>query len=123
MSKKLSLRLLLSLTAIFAVFIIGLFVGRNMQNTQPRVSKYDANKYTSDTSTTASVTEIGKINLNTANAQDLTMLPGIGEVLAQRILDYRDENGPFQSIEELDNVYGIGAAILDKISNYITVGG
>ena len=48
------------------------------------------------------------VNLNTATLEQLDTLPGIGPVTAQAILDYREENGPFTSVEELEQVYGIG---------------
>ena len=64
-----------------------------------------------------------KININTADLEQLQRLPGIGEVLAQRIIAYRDKNGPFKSISELTNVEGIGLERLDKIMDYITLGG
>ncbi|MCK4388321.1 MAG: helix-hairpin-helix domain-containing protein, partial [Dehalococcoidia bacterium] len=51
----------------------------------------------------------------------LETLPGIGEVLAQRIVDYRSENGPFKRIEDLLKVSGIGEATFEKIKDYITV--
>ena len=51
----------------------------------------------------------------------LEALPGIGEVLTQRIVDYRSENGPFKRIEDLLKVSGIGEATFDKIKDYITV--
>ena len=62
-----------------------------------------------------------KINLNTADAWLLEALPGIGEVLAQRIIDYRGENGPFQQIDDLTKVDGIGPAILENLRDKITV--
>ena len=51
----------------------------------------------------------------------LEALPGIGEVLAQRIVDYRSENGPFRRIEDLLKVSGIAPATFEKIKDYITV--
>jgi competence protein ComEA len=62
------------------------------------------------------------ININTASVQDLTLLPGIGDVLAQRIVDYRDQHGPFTSIDQLDDVDGIGPALLKEISPLVTLG-
>jgi len=62
-----------------------------------------------------------KVNLNTAEAWLLEALPGIGEVLSQRIIDYREENGPFMRIDDLKMVEGIGPAAFDKLKDLITV--
>jgi competence protein ComEA len=62
-----------------------------------------------------------KIDINRAEPWLLEALPGIGEVLAQRIVDYRGENGPFKIIEDLLQVSGIGPATFEKIKDYITV--
>lgn len=62
-----------------------------------------------------------KIDINRAEPWLLEALPGIGEVLAQRIVDYRNENGPFKRIEELLKVSGIGSAKLEKMRDFITV--
>ena len=62
------------------------------------------------------------LDLNTASAEQLQTLPGIGEVLAQRIVDFREENGPFRLADEIRDVRGIGEAIFDGIKDYITVG-
>lgn len=70
-----------------------------------------------------SETDDPPVNINTANLQQLMTLPGIGEVLAQRILDYREEHGPFQSPGELLNVSGIGETKLQEILDHITTGG
>lgn len=61
------------------------------------------------------------INVNTATATDLETLPGIGEVIAQAIIDHRAENGPFTSVEELVDVSGIGDATLENIRDLVTV--
>lgn len=61
------------------------------------------------------------VNINTASVEDLVTLPEIGEVLAQRIVDYRTENGPFQSVGQLVNVPGIGEKRLELIWDLITV--
>jgi competence protein ComEA len=62
------------------------------------------------------------ININTATLEELNSLPGIGPVLAQSIIDYRDENGDFLSIEEIMNVSGIGESTFEAIQDLITVG-
>lgn len=61
------------------------------------------------------------ININTASLEELDSLPGIGPTIAQRIIDYRDENGPFQTIEDILNVSGIGPSTFDNIKDLITV--
>jgi competence protein ComEA len=62
-----------------------------------------------------------KIDINRAEPWLLEALPGIGEVLAQRIVDYRSENGPFRRIEDLLKVSGIGPATFENIKDRITV--
>ena len=66
-------------------------------------------------------TEARKINLNTDPVELLTDLPGIGAALAQRIVEYRENNGPFQSVEEIMEVKGIGEKIYHAIADLITV--
>jgi competence protein ComEA len=63
----------------------------------------------------------GPVNLNTATAADLDALPGIGPVLAQRIVTYRDQQGRFTSVEQLDDVPGIGPAIYDQLKTLVGV--
>ena len=63
----------------------------------------------------------GLININTASATEFETLSGIGEVLAAAIVDYRTENGPFASVDELEDVSGIGPATLEEIRDLVTV--
>ena len=63
----------------------------------------------------------GKININKADLQDLCNLPGVGESLAQKIIEYRNENGKFKSIEDLKNVTGIGEKKYENLKEYIVV--
>lgn len=62
------------------------------------------------------------VNINTATAEELQALPGIGKTRAEAIVAYREEHGPFTYVEDLRGVNGIGEGILAKITNYITVG-
>ncbi len=63
----------------------------------------------------------GKIHINVASADELESLPGIGPVLAKRIIEYRETHGPFQRVEDLLNVSGIGEKRLEQIRPYIAV--
>ncbi len=74
------------------------------------------------TSGAASAGVTAKININTATAAELETLPRIGPVIAQRIIDYRTDHGPFARIEAIMNVSGIGPATFDQIKDLITVG-
>ena len=60
------------------------------------------------------------IDINQADSFELQLLPGIGPVLAQRIIDYRHIHGPFHAAEELDKVYGIGSKTVQNVRIYIT---
>jgi competence protein ComEA len=63
----------------------------------------------------------GLVDLNTAGVAELDALPGIGPVLAQRIVDHRAQQGPFRTVEELDSVPGIGPAIAAELAELVTV--
>ena len=60
------------------------------------------------------------VNINTASADDLKTLPGIGDVTAQAIVDYRKKN-PFKTVEDIKNVTGIGDSKYNRIKDYICV--
>jgi competence protein ComEA len=64
---------------------------------------------------------VGKIDINNANEEMLTNLPGIGPKTATRITDFRKANGPFKSVDDLLNIKGIGPKVLDKIKPFATV--
>jgi competence protein ComEA len=63
------------------------------------------------------------VNINTADAKELETLKGIGSVKAEAIVEWRNANGSFKSIDELTRVKGIGAKTLENIKDEITIGG
>ena len=73
---------------------------------------------TGTTSTTGGAT---LININTASETDLETLPGVGPVTAAAIIDYRTQNGPFATVDDLIDVSGIGPATLEDMRPFVTV--
>lgn len=76
---------------------------------------------TGKSNTKSSSTKTSKININKATQTDLETIPGIGPSTALKIIDYREKNGKFNSIEDIKNVSGIGDAKYEKMKDYITV--
>lgn len=81
----------------------------------------DSNGTNTGNESTNSNKEGAKVNINTATQNELDGLPGIGPALAQRIIDFREENGNFKSIEDIQNVKGIGNSKFDEIKDKIVV--
>ena len=75
---------------------------------------------TPDVTVVAVTTDL--VNINTASAAELEALPGIGPTTAQKIIDYREQNGPFVNAEDIINVSGIGPGTYERIKDLITVG-
>jgi len=61
----------------------------------------------------------GKVNINVASLDQLAKVNGIGAAMAQRIIDYREANGPFSDIAQIQNVKGIGASVYEKMKDQI----
>ena len=61
-----------------------------------------------------------RININTASAEELEALPGIGEVIASRIIEYREEHGPFRSVDDLIHVQGISSRAIEEFRDQVT---
>ena len=123
--------LLLVFLGMFLMLIIGVFIGRNSISgmvviTEAPIAQVQDNEVSHDVNSTdhnTNSSEIGKININTASMSLLQTLPNIGETLAKRIVDYRNEHGDFTAPEDLLLVEGIGEKRLEQIREYITVGG
>ena len=112
--KNTALACLLAVCILFIGFAGGFFLGRNMNHTDVQ-----------HTHSPAATTENpgAKLNINTATSAQLQTLPGIGPVLAERIVIYRQEHGAFTTTEQLLLVEGIGDSLLDTLSELITIGG
>lgn len=76
------------------------------------------------TASAAPSTDAGQlVDINTATAQELDALPGVGEKLAAAVIEYREKNGAFRELEDIMNVPGIGAGKYEKMKDRLTVGG
>lgn len=71
----------------------------------------------------ADTEKAGVVNINTATVQELQLLPRVGPSLAQRIVEFRDKNGPFKRVEELMQVKGIGEKTFALLQPHITTSG
>ena len=131
---------LAALTALFAAFCLGFFLGRNtvpqtitteterpqtqtaaLPAAQPEEQTAQPEQPEQSEQAEEPVQSGQPVNINTASAETLDTLPGIGPVLAQRIVDWRAQYGAFSSVEQLTDVPGIGEAKLEKIRAMITV--
>ena len=95
------------LLVLTALFVVGL------------ATLAPAHVFAADTPAENSV--IGKIQLNQATVEELQALPGVGPALSERIVTYRNEHGPFKTIDQLIEVKGVGQAKLAKIKDRVTV--
>lgn len=117
-------KVVLGLTAAFLLFTGGWFLAGQNTAAPYQVTTTQAVRPQADASDSGeagcpdSLMEGEVIDLNTADVYELQRLPGIGEKRARAIVDYREENGPFQSVEDLTRVSGIGEGILAGLRDY-----
>lgn len=128
--KKQRLSVFVLVTLLFAAFTLGFFLGKNRNGgsisvSVPSYMQTQPPETTLPSEVPAETTEAVTfpININTATKEEFMALPGIGEVLAKRILTYRSENGKFTSVEGLMYVEGIGEKRMEDILDLITIGG
>ncbi|RJO60068.1 hypothetical protein C4544_06930 [candidate division WS5 bacterium] len=89
--------------------------------TEPSVEGQKATGVKGEQTDSGQVRMTKRVNINTANAEELDKLEGIGPATAQKIIDYRDTNGPFQKIEDIMNVSGIGEGKFRNIEGDISL--
>ena len=141
--KKPQFSIFITIACILGAGVLGYSLGRSsqrqsvqlIQSTEPSVvitespspaPVADTSESEADTSPDSDIQPTPRhatfpININTASHKDLMELPGIGEVLAQRIIDYRDAHGPFRTKSELTKVSGIGKKKLEAVIDLITL--
>ena len=105
---------LLSVCFSFLALAIGIFIDRNTGH-----NPYD----TVQSEMIETADSDPRLDINEMSTAQLEAIPGIGEMLAKRIVAYRDANGPFRTLEEVMNVEGIGEKKLDQIASLVKVGG
>ena len=118
-------KLLLGITAAFLLLECGYFWGTRSTASPYRMDQQllvqAAETAAVEPADTGKPEPTGKININTATAEELETLPGIGEKRAADIIADREANGPFRIVEELTRVSGIGEGTLEGLIEYITV--
>lgn len=114
--------------AVCCAMLILLLINKNAKN-KISVINYSISAVSENESDNCETAETdsdvphGKIDLNTCTARQLCAIPGIGEKTAEKILEYRETAGGFDSVDELINVNGIGEVKLEKMRQYVTVNG
>ncbi len=115
--KKSGAYVLLTIGFVLVALLTGFFLGRNLGRSPILLSGSPTLPVVSATEATV----FQKININTASQEELMQLPGIGAVIAGRIIAYRTQNGPFEKVGDLTLVEGIGLDRLAELMDYATV--
>lgn len=129
--RKPNTSILTLITLLFVVFILGYFLGMNHRKSQITVAvtkeitemPQETLPLETETSSSSAFAIFLPVPINKAGKDALTTLPGIGDLLAQRIIDYREIHGDFTAVEDLLNVEGIGRKRLEQIQDWIVIGG
>lgn len=113
----------IALTASFLLFAAGFCIGSLRTSGDLRVITARPAAPSAVTESSQTAQPDTPVDLNTATVEELTALPGIGDVIARRIVAYRQVHGPFTSLEELAEVKGMGEKRIEDIQDYVTLGG
>lgn len=115
-----------AVTLLFAALTLGFRLGQgnvparfSVRTVPAATAALPTDPHGSTAKTPARASE--SVNINTATLEALCALPGIGESLARRVIEYREENGPFARIEDITRVSGIGSGIFHELRDQITV--
>lgn len=111
--------LILSFCALSLCLVLGIFIGRNLRGEFWDLP--EKNTHQAEEKTQPAQSGDYRLNVNTATKVQLMELPGIGEVLAERIIAYRENNGAFTSVDSLMEVSGLGEQKLKEIESLIKV--
>lgn len=108
---------LLAVAAASVLFCAGYFTGRGSVGDISIITGGDTQSLREPLSGESG----DRVSINSATREELMTIPGIGQALADRIIEYRDGRGGFEYVEELLNVYGIGESLFNKIKDYIAL--
>lgn len=116
-------KLLLLSGAMGALSFVGLLESPSAPSDALSMQQADAPSGPPPQSSTVTVADVGPVNINRGSADDLRRLPGIGPVLAERVIRHRQEHEKFGSIRDIQNVKGIGAKKFAQLEPYIHIDG
>lgn len=110
------------LVTCLLVAVVFMLIAQPVLATEPAAPQQEPQKAVASPAKKAPGLE-GQININTATAEQLVLLPGIGKTRADAIIEYRTKNGNFKSVDDLTKVKGIGPKNLEKIRSYLVLEG
>ena len=108
---------LIILTLMLCIFACGFLIGRNFNRSD--ITVVDSTVVSTNAANTATASR--KININTASVEELTLLPGLGQKTAQKIIAYREQIGGFSNLEQLMEIEGIGEKKYNAWKIYLTI--